>query len=117
MQKQYRVEPPQKTYFFERKNGSTFACTEKEAWNCIRNKWFKLIGVSDGKVFAEATKEAVALHKEGKIAEAKTRLLKGQDDELEAARGHIEKPRNFERVDPSGNPFDMNQVFGGNKFF
>lgn len=111
MQPEARIDPPQKTFFFERYDGSIISVGESEAWRIAtgRNQAYlkypapKLIGVSDGTVFRDAVIEAQALGKTD-IEAAKARLRKGYDDELTAARGHIEQPRNFDMIDKYGQP-------------
>ncbi len=67
----------------------------------------KLIGVSDGTLFQKAVIEAHALHNQGRTDEAMARLRQGEKEELEAARGHIEKPRNFDAIDQYRRPIDI----------
>lgn len=114
-----RVEAPQKTFFFERQDGSVINVQEIEAHNILKNRQrvigtyippLKLIGVSDGLIFQKAVLESHALHKEGKTEEAMERLRQGEREELEAARGHIEKPRNFDSIDQHRRPIDLGRL-------
>lgn len=114
-----KIEVAQKTYFFERHDGSVIAVQEVEAWNLLKPKQpvigrytppIKLIGVSDGTKFQTAVQEAHALHSQGMIEEAIARLRKGEEEEREAARGHIEMPRNFDSIDQDRRPFVMGQL-------
>jgi len=114
-----RVELAEKTFFFERHDGSTVYMKEEEAWNFLngRSKAVgpvvappKLIGVSDGRVFQTAVLEAHALHKEGRVEEAMARLRLGETQELEAARGHIERPRNFDTIDRNRQPYSLRGI-------
>jgi len=115
----HKLEAPQKTYFFERYDGSVIATQEKEAHGLVKgrgkvigpqNSKPKLIGVSDGTMFYQAVKDAHALHREGKVEEALKRLKEGEDEELEAARGHIEMPRNFDVIDTNRNPINLRSL-------
>lgn len=112
-------EGPQKTFFFERSDGSIVAMHEVEAWNLLKYRQQvvgryvqppKLIGVSNGHKFWEAVTEAHKLNAVGKIEEALERIRQGEKEELEVARGHIEMPRNFDAIDQHRNPFQL----GGN---
>lgn len=111
-----KIENPQKTYFFERFDGSTICVQEVEANNLLKGRGKvigpvqarpKLIGVSDGTKFHQAVTEAHALHAEGKIKEALARLKQGEQEELEAARGHLERPRDFDFIDMHRNPVNL----------
>lgn len=108
-----KVEGAEETYFFERHDGSVVSVREQEAWNILkgrtpivglRYRQPKLIGVSSGNIFQRAVIEAQALIRAGKIAEAREIMNKGQAEELEAARGNIKYPRDFDTIDRSGNP-------------
>jgi len=61
-------------------------------------------------MFYQAVKDAHALHREGKVEEALKRLKEGEDEELEAARGHIEMPRNFDVIDTNRNPINLRSL-------
>lgn len=110
-QKEARIDPPQKTFFFERHDGSIISVNEPEAWRIINGRIQaylrypipKLIGVSDGSTFQKALFEARELGKTD-VELAKERVRKGYQEELEAARGHIEQPRNFDIIDKYGQP-------------
>lgn len=67
MENEIKNTPPTKvgkTWFLERGDGKIFACEEREAWNTLfnRSNWqrsdFKIIGVSDGKTYVEAIRNA-----------------------------------------------------------
>jgi hypothetical protein len=106
-----QVEIPKKTFFFERHDGTTFPVHEQEAWRIInsRNQAYfkypnpKLIGVSDGTKYWKGVMEAHELVATDPEA-AKQRLRDAHREELEAARGNIEMPRNFDIIDKNGNP-------------
>ena len=108
----------QKTFFFEKEDGSVIAVDEPGAWNIISGKQqtinsrisFKLIGVSDGKSFQKALIEAKDIfYKEG-LQKSQERIRQGFQEELEAARGHIEKPRNFDAFGRGGEPVRIDQL-------
>lgn len=97
---------PQTTFFYEQPSGRIIVVEEKEA-SLIHHK-FKQVGVSDGLVFAEAVKEAKKTQREtGDLTKAQEMLRAGEQAELEAARGHFQRPRDFSRVDSKDNPFDF----------
>lgn len=111
-----RIEEAKKTYFFERHDGSIIHVQESEAHQMLKNRQTivgqyvpppKLIGVGNGVIFQKAVLEAHALHQEGRTEEALARLRQGEKDELEAARGHIERPRNFDAIDQYRRPIDI----------
>lgn len=92
-----QLEPPQKTFFYERPNGTIIHVGEAEAWEieCNRSKnFFKQLGVSDGTTFQKAVIEAQELLATKGLGFAQERIRKGEQEELEAARGHFERPKN-----------------------
>lgn len=98
-----------KTFFFERRDGSIFATEELEASTLVKNDKFKLIGVSDGRAFAQ---KIITLQNDfilGNLTEEdrRTRILAAEREEIELARGHIEMPRDFSRTDIAGNPIQI----------
>jgi len=107
-----QIEPPKKIFFFEREDGSIFHVGEREAWAVykghnqtvgISRPRLKLVGVSNGMKFHEAVIEAHELNRTNPQA-ALERIKKGENDEWEAAKGHIEIPRDFDTVDERGRP-------------
>ena len=112
-----RAEADKEVYFFERHNGSIIEVGESEAWTILRGGQKvigpyipppKLIGVGDGKIFQQAVVEAQEMYKNGKDKEeVSARVRKGREDELEAARGKIKMPRNFDATDQGGNPVNL----------
>lgn len=111
-----KVEPAQKTYFFERWDGKTFHVQEREAWNVLKNRQPvvglfvqppKYLGCSDGTLFQKAVLEAHALFAEGKMEEAQARLRQGEAEELEMAKKNKEMPRNFDTIDKNSQPFQF----------
>lgn len=120
---------PQKTWFFEKENGSIIALQEAEAWRLysgknqilgLRTPRPKIIGVSDGTTYYQAIVEAVKIAKdigaeqgqEAGILAGQEHMRKGFALEIEVARGHIEKPRNFDMVNQQGNPTTLNELTG-----
>lgn len=113
----HQIERPTKTFFFERSDGTTFATQEDEAWRIYstgnqvigfpRDKP-KLVGVSDGTKMHQAVIEAHALV--GDPEQAKDRLRKGYEEELESARGHLEKPRNMDTIGRGRQPVSINEL-------
>lgn len=102
----HKLEKPQKTFFFERHDGSVISVGEREAWNIYNNRnqvvgWLipkpKLIGVSDGMKMYEAVKKAHEVFVTNPD-EAQNILRQGNVDELEAARGNIVAPRNADKM-------------------
>lgn len=100
-----KLEQPKKTFFFERHDGSVISVGETEAWNLYARKNQvigveiprpKLIGVSDGKMMYQAVQDAHKLFAEDP-EKAFERLRKGEQEELEAARGKITLPRNMDK--------------------
>lgn len=92
-----KVEPNQKTYFYERSDGSVICVQAQEAWK-LHKKRFKQVGVSDGTKFRQAIAESQEIfHREG-LAAAQARIKKGEQEELEAARGRYEVPPNADKM-------------------
>lgn len=115
--KKNRLEPAEKTYFFQRHDGSIINVKEQEAWNLLKKRQPvlglyvqppKLIGVSNGTLFRKAVEEAHALHAEGKVDEAVQRIRDGEKEELASAMGKIEMPRNFDTIDQNRRPVNLN---------
>lgn len=90
------VKGPEKTFFFERPNGTTFACaTEEEAWLIYNKKWFKFVGQSDGVGFYNAL---VDLSKRTpSVEEAQKVMREAEKTELEVARLNKVPPRNIDK--------------------
>jgi hypothetical protein len=98
--------PLHTTFFYEQSNGRIIVVEEQEA-SLIHRK-FKQVGVSDGLVFQKAMQEAKRVQREtGDLLKAQEILRQGERDELEAARGHFQLPRDYSRVDGKNNPIDM----------
>lgn len=104
--KVHKLERPQRTFFFERYDGSIIAVNEPEAWNLYTNRtqtvgWRftppKLIGTSEGLIMYEAVKEAHELFKTDPDG-AQERLKRGHQEELEKARGNIIPPRSADKM-------------------
>lgn len=90
------VKGPEKTFFFERPNGTTFACsTEEEASIIYQQKWFKFVGQSDGVQFYNALKELAT--RTPAIEEAQRVIREAEKAELEIARLNKTPPRNVDR--------------------
>lgn len=112
------IPPPEEIYFYERSDGSIVALNEREAWNSSKiqnlsgniDKKFKQIGVSDGTIYNKAIEEAREIFTTSGLKASQERIRKGYMDELEAARGHFKKPRNFEAVDLSGDVVNMKSL-------
>lgn len=102
-----KLEPAQKTWFFERPDGSTFAAHANEAFQILKNKHsnvayrdLKFIGCSSGEKFREAVKSAQDLFRKTRdLAQAQEMIRQGELDELESARGNKELPPNPERFE------------------
>jgi hypothetical protein len=95
-------------FFFERNDGQIIATEEREAWGLYarplqilgtnRKVNYKLVGTGKGNIFREALMKAQQVGKTD-IKQAQEIIRKGQQDELEACRGHIIAPRNMDKVD------------------
>lgn len=86
-------------YFFERRDGSTFATEEREAWELYaRNRNVKLVGTSDGKIFRQAIMEARDIFREKGLQASQEHIRQGERKELEVARLTIKPPRNFDKI-------------------
>lgn len=97
---------PKTTFFYEQPSGRIIVVEEREA-SLIHHK-FKQVGVSDGLVFAQAVVEAKKVQREtGDLQKAQEILRNGEQKELEVARGHFQRPRDYSRVDSNDNPFDF----------
>jgi hypothetical protein len=97
------LEKPEKVFFYARPDGSTFACKAEDAYNVKKTGKFKQLGVSDGKLFYEAVKQAQEVAKTD-LEKAQEILRQGEKDELELAKGHMEEPPNFDHIDARGRP-------------
>jgi hypothetical protein len=114
--------PPQnlriKTWFLQKENGDISAVDEEAAWHMLQpNNYrgtpkpvFKIAGVSNGHIYALAVESLTGVTD---MAERKAILKKGYDDEVAAARGHFEYPRNPNIKDISGKIQDDPRVLGG----
>ncbi len=90
------IEPPKKTFFYERQNGEIIACNNDEAANLMRSSHkhlIKQVGVSDGTAYSNFLRNSgVKMNQIIPIAQAKELLDGAFKAELEAARGHFERP-------------------------
>ncbi len=110
--------PVEEIYFFERQDGSIIHTNERLAWNVYRRgigelgniQRPKLVGVGSGQIYAKAVQEAKDIGRDGNIKDAQARVRQGYKEELEAARGKIKYPRNFDEVDRNGNPQAINSL-------
>lgn len=85
-------------FFFERRDGSTFATEEAEAWGLYaRNRNVKLVGTGDGRLFRQAVIEAREIFKTKGLQAAQEHIREGEKKELEQARLTIKPPRNFDK--------------------
>ena len=114
-----KIESPQKTFFFERSDGSIFFTNEQEAWIIysgksqmvgIRPSIPKLIGTSDGKITNQATLEARAIFHSDGLEKAQEHIRKAQELELETARKTIIPPRNFDTIGNKGEPINISEL-------
>lgn len=118
-----RIERAKETWFFEQTNGTIIAVQEEEAWKIFRGRNQiigqrtyppKIVGVGSGAIYQAAVDEAIRLKNAGKMEESQECLRKGFTDELEAAKGKIKRPRNFDTINRSGHPTTtqelMNQI-------
>ena len=83
----------QKTYFYERPNGSIFDCRAREAESA--HKKFKQIGVSDGTHAAKIIADLQKNYKGLTIKKIQEEMRRAWNEELEVARGHFEHPPNY----------------------
>lgn len=111
--------PPEKTFFFQRENGSIFSVNEAEAWRIWTGKQQvvgfrtippKLIGTSDGKIFNKAVQEAKAINLKEGFEAAQLHIRNAYDAELEEAKKHPERPRDFGSVGLNGMPVDIDKL-------
>lgn len=110
---------PEKTFFFEKEDGTIFFVNEAEAWNIfsgkqqiigIRNYPPKLIGTSDGTIYNKAMQEAKIIFKEKGYEAAESHLHQGELLELEEARKHPQKPRDFSSIGLNGRPVNISEL-------
>jgi hypothetical protein len=92
---------PLKTWFYQRLDGSIIG-TNNENDAVKLHKQFKQYGVSDGKLFATAVAEARKMVKESGMESARKRLLLGEQQEQEAAKGNYQIPRERKVFEPNG---------------
>jgi hypothetical protein len=99
-----KLEPAQWTWFFQRPNGEIFACHAVEAYHLLRKtseyqRHLKLVGSSDGSVFAQAVQDSHRVFREtNDVEQAKALIRKGEADEIERARGNMKLPPDPSRV-------------------
>lgn len=113
-----KVEQAQRVYFFEREDKTTFFAREQEAWTIMKGRnqtlgqlpaRIKFIGSSDGILYRNAVLESQELFKTHGLAKAQERLRQGEAEELEAARGKMIYPRNFDTITQGGSPINLNE--------
>ena len=104
-----KVDPAQKIYFFQREDGEIIHTQAQEAWKLYMGRTqvlgtpklrTKLIGVGNGIAFRNAVIESQAIFRDKGLSFAQDRLRQGLQEELAAAKGHIEAPPNFDKMGP-----------------
>lgn len=91
----------EKVWFLRDERGKIHAVDEGAAWRMFYapGRKFAIVGVSHGESYAKAIDEVKKL----KTPEEKRAfLLKAFDEAVEEARGHIEYPRNPNKLDING---------------
>lgn len=96
----HKIDPQQKVFFYERHDGSIIHVKAEEAWEIENQKaggrkpfvFFKQIGVSDGAIFHKAVMETKEILKTQGLEAAQEHLRQAEQQELEKARGHLERP-------------------------
>lgn len=83
----------QKTYFYERSDGSIFDCRAREAE--AAHKKFKQVGVSDGTRAAQIIADLQKNYKKFPWKKIQEEMRRAWSEELEIARGHFENPPSF----------------------
>lgn len=113
------IETPQRTYFFERHDGSVIALQEREAWAMMKHPGKslgpiqappKFIGSSDGVIYRDAVAAARVIYDaNGGVYDEACRelLLKAEKDEMAKARGNMVMPRDFDTIDKNGLPINL----------
>ncbi len=111
-----RIDKPEEIYFFQREDGEVIHVNEATAWNLYngRNRVIgqyqdrmKIIGVGSGEIFQKGLLESKELFRTQGIEAAQLRIRKAVLQELEACRGKIKIPRNYDSVDRRGNPINL----------
>lgn len=86
---------PERTYFFEREDGTTFFTNANEAWTIYKRRQqivgketprIKYLGNSDGSKFKQAVMEAKQMFREKGLEISQERLRQGEREELEEAK-------------------------------
>lgn len=115
----HKVDAPQKTFFFEREDGTVFGVNEQAAWNIysgkaqvigFRNKQPKLVGTSNGMIVNNSLMQAKVIFETEGIEKAQAYLRQAQELEIEEAKKHPEAPRNFDTMDNSGRPVRISDL-------
>lgn len=104
--------PINRTYFFERPDGSRVCAEEKEAWSLysrspqilgVRTYPFKFLGSSDGSKYQQAIRESKEIFTTtGDLEKAQARLRQGEEEEFAQAKGVMIPPPNMDRMDLKG---------------
>jgi len=103
-----QVETPKKTYFWVRESGEVFATEEQEAYHIQyvlvekMGRKLQLYGVSDGKLYNQAVKEAIKIKEEQGLAEAQKYLRGAFEKEKAVAKGNLEKPPDLSTMESNG---------------
>lgn len=114
-----KIESPQKTFFFEREDGTIFGVNESAAWHIYSGKSqtiglrvarHKLVGTSNGRIVSEAIREARAIFNTEGLEKAQDHIRKAHELEIEESKKHPEAPRNFDTMDNSGRPVRISDL-------
>lgn len=114
-----KIEQPQKTFFFERADGTIFSVNEQAAWTIYSGKSQtigkrlpipKLIGTSDGKIVNQAVSELKSIFEKEGLEKAQEYLKMAHEMELVSAKEHIIPPRNFDTIGQNGQPIKISDL-------
>lgn len=105
-----RIEPARKTFFYQKTDGTFFACNEDEA--AMTGEYHLLVGVSDGTTYREhIRKSGIRSGQMVPIEQARKLLQEAFEAELAVAKGKFSKPHRQNVHFDSSFPLDQQHTF------
>lgn len=107
----FRIMPVGKTFFYQRPNGTVFACEEREASaiHDIYRQW----GVSDSKSYRETMQDIFTKQDELTQEEAANKVRAAYEAEVQISKGKFEKPRDYSKEAYGGQIGEMTGFLNG----
>jgi hypothetical protein len=99
---------PQRTFFYERRDGSIIAMSEEEAG--LTGKFFRLLGVSDGQEYSRRITEIQKNLANLSVEDVHRLTKEAFQAELDIAKQTVERPRDMNKTGLEGESLRGNKL-------